>query len=103
MLSLMLLLFGISVCFSADENNLGLMEVHLLYRHGARTQCGMYPTDPFKDSSNWPMGFCQLTSEGKIMDYDLGKWLRQRYDGFLSNNYSEEEIFVRSTYMLTEH
>ena len=93
MLSVMLLLFGISVCFSTDVNNLGLKQVHLLYLHGACTPCDMYPTDPYKDPSNWP----HLTSEGKRMQYDLGKWLRQRYDGFLSNNYSEEEIFVRST------
>ena len=31
----MLLLFGFSVCFSTDVNNLGLKQVHLLYRHGA--------------------------------------------------------------------
>ena len=31
------------------------------------------------------------------MHYELGQWLRQRYNGFLSTNYSEEEIFVRST------
>ena len=31
------------------------------------------------------------------MYFELGQLLRQRYNGFLSNNYSEEEILVKST------
>ena len=75
----------------------GLKQVHLLFRHGARTPCDLYPTDPYRDPSRWPIGFGQLTSEGKRMHFELGQWLRKRYHGFLSDNYSEEEIFVRST------
>jgi len=72
-------------------------QVHLLFRHGARTPCDLYPTDPYKDPAKWPIGFGQLTNEGKRMHYKLGRWLRKRYDNFLSDNYSEEEIVVRST------
>ena len=82
---------------SEDSSLEGLKLVHLLYRHGDRTPCGGYPTDPYKDPSNWPVGLGQLTSVGKRMHFELGQWLRERYDGFLSSNYSEEEIYVRST------
>eukprot|EP00090_Calanus_glacialis_P002491 TRINITY_DN11869_c0_g1_i5.p1 TRINITY_DN11869_c0_g1~~TRINITY_DN11869_c0_g1_i5.p1 ORF type:complete len:413 (-),score=122.52 TRINITY_DN11869_c0_g1_i5:35-1273(-) len=82
---------------SVDNELKGLKLVHLLYRHGDRTPCGGYPTDPYSDPSNWPVGLGQLTSVGKRMHFELGEWLRRRYDGFLSSNYSEEEIYVRST------
>jgi hypothetical protein len=31
------------------------------------------------------------------MHYEFGKYLRQRYDGFLSEVYSPKEIFVQSS------
>ena len=34
---------------SADHELKGLKLVHLLYRHGDRTPCGGYPTDPNSD------------------------------------------------------
>jgi len=95
---IILLLYCLAYTSVAVENELdGLKMVHLLYRHGDRTPCGGYPTDPYKDRSNWPVGPGQLTSVGKRMHFELGQWLRKRYDGFLSSNYSEEEIYVRST------
>ena len=97
MIVIIFLLSGVSSAFSMNNEISGLKQVHLLYRHGDRTPCDIYPTDPYKDPSNWPVGFGQLTSEGKRMHFNLGQWLRQRYDGFLSYNYSEEEIYVRST------
>eukprot|EP00092_Neocalanus_flemingeri_P076897 GFUD01095429.1.p1 GENE.GFUD01095429.1~~GFUD01095429.1.p1 ORF type:complete len:410 (+),score=111.59 GFUD01095429.1:112-1341(+) len=92
-----LLLLVVRESISAENDLAGLKLVHLLYRHGDRTPCGSYPTDPYKDPSNWPVGPGQLTSVGKRMHFELGQWLRRRYDGFLSSNYSEEEITVRST------
>eukprot|EP00092_Neocalanus_flemingeri_P066447 GFUD01080948.1.p1 GENE.GFUD01080948.1~~GFUD01080948.1.p1 ORF type:complete len:411 (-),score=130.18 GFUD01080948.1:107-1339(-) len=92
-----LLLLVVRESISAENDLAGLKLVHLLYRHGDRTPCGSYPTDPYKDPSNWPVGFGQLTSVGKRMQYELGQWLRRRYGGFLSNTYSRREIYVRST------
>jgi hypothetical protein len=34
---------------------------------------------------------------GKKMSYDLGKYLRWRYDGFLSKVYSPSEVFAQSS------
>lgn len=34
---------------------------------------------------------------GKEHEYDLGLWLRQRYKDFLPEEYSENDIYVRST------
>jgi len=31
------------------------------------------------------------------MQYELGKYLRQRYEGFINNTYSPKEIFVQSS------
>lgn len=74
-----------------------LVYIHVLFRHGDRTPIDPYPTDPYKDPSNWPTGFGQLTNAGKKRHYELGKWLRQRYAGVLNDTYSREDIFVRST------
>jgi len=73
--------------------------VHVVFRHGDRTPIHPYPTDPYKDRSEWPVGEGQLTSIGKMQHYRLGQWLRDRYgNGKLINEvYSEEEIHVRST------
>jgi len=84
-------------CNTLTQDLEGLKLVHLLYRHGDRTPIKPYSTDPYKAASNWPVGFGQLTSRGKMQQYELGQWIRARYDGFLSSNYSEQEIVVRST------
>jgi lysosomal acid phosphatase len=84
-------------CHTLDQDLSGLKLVHLLYRHGDRTPVKPYPTDPYKDLSFWPVGFGQLTSRGKMQQFELGQWIRGRYDGFLSSNYSQQEIVVRST------
>jgi len=75
----------------------GLKLVHLLYRHGDRTPIDCYPNDPYKAPSHWPVGFGQLTSRGKMEQFKLGEWIRSRYQGFLSPDYTEEEVYIRST------
>jgi len=97
MFPLAFLLCALVSSVSSTTSPPGLKLVHILYRHGDRTPCGSYPTDPYKDPSNWPVDLGQLTSAGKRMHFELGQWLRRRYDGFLSSNYSENEIHVKST------
>jgi lysosomal acid phosphatase len=92
-----LLLVSLSELSALRQDITGLKLVHLLYRHGDRTPINPYPNDPYKDPSNWPVGWGQLTSWGKMTHFKLGQWFRQRYDGFLSSDYDEKEIYVRST------
>jgi len=80
-----------------DPDLSGLKLVHLVFRHGDRTPIKPYPTDPYKNRSNWPVGFGQLTKRGKERHFNLGRWIRNRYDGFLGADYDENEIYVRST------
>jgi len=75
----------------------GLVQAHVVFRHGDRTPCNFYPNDPHKDPSEWPVGPGQLTARGKRMHYHLGQWLRKRYAHLLGPDYSETEVRVRST------
>ncbi|KAJ6654427.1 hypothetical protein lerEdw1_007020 [Lerista edwardsae] len=70
--------------------------VTLVYRHGDRSPLGTYPTDPHKAAA-WPQGFQQLTGVGILQQKALGRFLREKYDGFLSASYKPQEIYIRST------
>jgi lysosomal acid phosphatase len=80
-----------------DSDIQGLRLISVVFRHGERTPINPYPTDPYKDRKYWPIGFGQLTDKGKERHYELGQWLRNRYSGFLNEQYNTDEIYVRST------
>jgi len=84
------------VARSDSMDTKGLLQVHLLFRHGDRTPIAAYPTDPYKNYS-WPGGWGQLTVAGMRRHHELGVWLRSRYGGWLSDKYDKSEIHVRST------
>ncbi|KAK4037247.1 prostatic acid phosphatase isoform X2 [Daphnia magna] len=71
--------------------------VHMLYRHGDRTPVRPYPKDPYLNLTNWPVSWGQLTKEGKDRHFKLGQLNRERYEGFLSESYDPDEIYVRSS------
>lgn len=71
-----------------------------IFRHGERTPIinFLYPNDPYRDPNQWSTECSQLTNVGKQQLYDLGQWLRKLYgNGFLSNRYKFDEIYIRST------
>ncbi|CAG9864365.1 unnamed protein product [Phyllotreta striolata] len=78
------------------ENNT-LLAVAVIYRHGDRSPSKSFPNDVYFNETYWPMGFGQLTKEGIARQYELGKWFRRRYNDFLSDNYSPNEIYIHST------
>ena len=81
---------------AVGNNNNTLQLVQVLFRHGARTPVLVCPTDPHRDI--WlDKGLGQLTNQGKQMQYELGQFLRKRYDGFLSARYHENFTLVRSS------
>lgn len=87
------------ICDSSSVESQGkLVFVHVLYRHGDRNIIEPYPNDPWKEKSYWPEGFSQLTKIGKQQHYELGQYLRQRYNHLLNTTaYSKELIYVQST------
>ncbi|KAG4068617.1 hypothetical protein HA402_004958 [Bradysia odoriphaga] len=74
-----------------------LIFVHVLYRHGDRNPVNATPGSEYTDPSYWPEGWGQLTNLGMHQEYELGRWLRRRYNKFLSNEYNRSEIYVRSS------
>ncbi|XP_042330520.1 testicular acid phosphatase isoform X2 [Sceloporus undulatus] len=84
-----------SLHFTAGQERT-LRFVTLIYRHGDRSPLGTYPTDPHK-AAVWPQGFQQLTKIGILQQKALGRFLREKYDGFLSAAYKPQEIYIRST------
>ncbi|KAH7731105.1 Protein PHO-5 [Aphelenchoides avenae] len=71
--------------------------VHAVWRHGDRTPSILIPSDTGNNASTWELGLGELTKEGLAQEYRLGKFLRDRYDGFLSKQYSPFEIYIRSS------
>ncbi|KAK7794415.1 hypothetical protein R5R35_010392 [Gryllus longicercus] len=93
-----LFIYSILIDGASCENESGtLVLVNVVYRHGDRTPVSPYPTDPYRNVSFWPVGWGQLTNRGKEQHFELGKWLRERYDHFLPEEYSRDDIYIRST------
>lgn len=67
----------------------------IVHRHGDRTIISTFPNDKYINESYWPDGWGELTEAGKSRMYNVGQFLRSRYDGFLTDNI--REVAVRSS------
>ncbi|KAL3181989.1 hypothetical protein MRX96_035453 [Rhipicephalus microplus] len=77
---------------SGDQ--LRLVHVAALFRHGERASLTTFPGDPNRHYV-WPMGRGQLTNRGRQTMYALGTWLRGRYASFLTHDV--REVTARSS------
>lgn len=76
-----------------------LCYLSILHRHGERNpQSNTYPLDPYKNESFWPEGREQLMKKGMKTLFEVGKFLRRRYDGFIPSKYKASELLVISSY-----
>lgn len=88
------LLFTLVSCTPPDT----LKQVNVLYRHGDRSPVTIFPSDINKVPGAWPDGLGWLTNIGKQQQYELGKWIGQRYGGFLNiSRYDNSEILVQAS------
>ncbi|KAK9680173.1 Histidine phosphatase superfamily (branch 2) [Popillia japonica] len=71
-----------------------LVLLQVVFRHGDRTpeKNAIYPTDPHKDYDYSPVGYGQLTNDGKRRSYRFGQSLRERYGHFLNDMYKTDEV-----------
>ncbi|KRY10309.1 Lysosomal acid phosphatase, partial [Trichinella patagoniensis] len=68
--------------------------LQVIWRHGDRTPAMNFPLNP---DQVWSEGTGELTKLGILQQYELGRFLRHRYENFLPKNYSSHEVFIRST------
>ncbi|XP_057665232.1 venom acid phosphatase Acph-1-like [Diorhabda carinulata] len=84
--------------FEAAENT--LVAVNLIFRHGDRCpeKSNLYESSIYYNESYFrPYGFGQLTNEGKLRVYNLGKEIREIYTGFLDESYNIDLIEATSS------
>ncbi|KAG5877251.1 hypothetical protein JTB14_019629 [Gonioctena quinquepunctata] len=74
-----------------------LLSVVQIFRHGQRGPIAHYTNDPYTDSSYWPVSSGQLTNGGKHQHLALGQFTRQRYDGWLPENYTNTYFYAQTT------
>ncbi|XP_045475064.1 testicular acid phosphatase homolog [Harmonia axyridis] len=90
-LKLLIILANFYLCIAEDE----LIAVTALIRHGSRIPESFYPNDPYSNIS-WPFVLGDLTDKGVDEMYHVGKWLKRKYNSFLSEKYDPNEIYAQS-------
>ncbi|XP_066585945.1 venom acid phosphatase Acph-1-like [Prorops nasuta] len=91
----------LSFALRNDDSNVIFLNV--LFRHGDRYpkntagDSEWYPNDPHINNTFSPFGPGQLTLNGKMREYNIGKKLRELYNKFLGVTYTPNLVAARST------
>ncbi|XP_072394690.1 venom acid phosphatase Acph-1-like [Diabrotica undecimpunctata] len=96
----MILIILLCILYCVQANDESLVAVHVLFRHGHRCpeRSNLYKSSPYYNESYFkPFGFGELTNEGKLKVYNIGKEIRQRYSEFLDEEYSKDLINARTS------
>ncbi|NP_001315418.1 venom acid phosphatase Acph-1 [Apis cerana] len=78
-----------------------LKQINVIFRHGDRIpdeKNEMYPKDPYLYDDLYPLERGELTNSGKMREYQLGQFLRERYGDFLGDIYTEESVSALSSF-----
>lgn len=92
-----LALIGIVMGVTVTKGQKELKMVHIIMRHGIRTPADTYPTDPHINDTLYPVGWGQITNEGKLQLYEIGQFYRNRYGHLLGDHYWPSEYYTQST------
>jgi hypothetical protein len=63
-----------------------------MFRHGDRSPAALLANDELNGESSWPNGLGALSLTGVQQLIRLGEYLRERYTGFLSEEYVDTEV-----------
>lgn len=66
-----------------------------MHRHGDRAPLNMAPRDKYNNTTYWPEGFGNLNNAGRLRMFKVGKYIRTRYENFLTDNI--REVYSRSS------
>lgn len=80
---------------TTSESTIELL--HVIFRHGPRTPADTYPNDPHVDEKFEPFGWGQLTNNGKRELFNVGSWLRKRYNHYLGSLYVPDYVHAQTT------
>ncbi|KAH0568276.1 venom acid phosphatase Acph-1-like [Cotesia glomerata] len=93
-------IFIIQGLIEIGKSEVEIKLLHVLFRHGDKVphkEFQFYPNDPHGNHSYYPMDSGDLTNQGKLREYKIGKLLREKYGNFLGPYYHPSLIFARST------
>lgn len=93
MRGLWVLLLLLPPVLETSPSSLRLLQ--LIFRHGDRLPVYSFPNDPHQQ--RWAIGGDFLTTKGEEQLFDLGIFLRRRYDGFVPRRFDPSHIYLRST------
>nr|XP_022906978.1 venom acid phosphatase Acph-1-like [Onthophagus taurus] len=75
------------------------VKVDAIFRHGDRTPDSLYPNDPYTEEDFYPYRIAHLTNKGKLTSYNLGTYLRRKYNNLLGDVYTPDILSAISSHL----